>query len=192
MTKLTWSEHFGFCSVPKNEEEQAWQARFTNEIERESSRGATLTIVSFIDELLINLLNSYFPNKNHVSKLIARLDGCLSTIMHRADIAFSLALLKEKEYKAIKVLARIRNEFAHKWDGTDFDNPTISKLVQSFPVDYLEKINGSNRAKFNCVASDVVQQLLDRSDHAVALCRKLPSEYRDIFDLKHEEKRNIS
>lgn len=187
MTKQTWSEQFGFCAAPKNEEEQAWQIRFISEVEKESPRGAVLTIVSFIDELLVKLLRSYFPNKDHASKLLTALDGCLSTIMHRANIAFSLALLRDKEYKAIKVLARIRNEFAHKWDGTDFENNEVSRLVNLFPVEYFEYIDGTNRAKFNCVASDVVQQLLDRSDYAVKLRNKLPKEYRDIFDLTDEE-----
>lgn len=191
MTKETWSEHFGFFAAPKNEEEKIWQIRFISEVEKESPRGAVLTLVSFIDELLVKLLRSYFPNKDHASKLLTDLDGCLSTIMHRANIAFSLALLKEKEYKAIKVLARIRNEFAHKWDGTDFGNKEVSKLVKLFPAEYFEYVDGSNRAKFNCVASDVIQQLLDRSDYAVALHNKLPKEYRDIFDLTDEERKTL-
>jgi hypothetical protein len=111
--------------------------------------------------------------------------------MHRANIAFSLALLREKEYKAIKVLARIRNEFAHKWDGTDFDNKEISKLVNSFPAEYFEYVDGTNRAKFNCVASDVVQQLLSRSDYVIRLCNILPKEYKDLFDLTDQERRQL-
>lgn len=188
MKKQTWAEHFGFCGAPRNEEEQAWQARFIREVEKESPRGSVLTIVSFIDELLVNLLRSYFPNTAHASKLLADLEGCLSTIMHRANIAFSLALLREKEYRAIKVLARIRNQFAHKWDGTDFDNKEISKLVESFPPEYFEYVDGTNRAKFYCVASDLVQELLSRSDYAATLCTKLPKTYKDIFDRTDEER----
>jgi len=191
MKKLIWSKNFGFSAVSKDEEDMHWKTRFINEIEKESPRGAVLTIVSFIDELLIKLLGSYFPNKEHASKLLADLDGCLSTIMHRANIAFSLALLRKKEYEAIKVLARIRNEFAHKWDGGGFDSKEISKLVSSFPGEYFKCIDGTNRAKFNCVASDIVQQLLSRSDYAVELRKKLPKTYKDIFDLSDEERKKL-
>lgn len=191
MEKQIWSESFGFCAAPKDQEEMLWQARFINEVEKESPRGAVLTIVSFIDELLINLLGAYFPNKSRASKLLADLDGCLSTIMHRANIAFSLALLREKEYKAIKLLARIRNEFAHKWDGTSFESKEIYKLVSSFPAEYFKYFDGTNRAKFNCVASDVVQELLSRSEYASAIHKKLPKVYRDIFDLTDEERKEL-
>ncbi|CAE6864526.1 hypothetical protein IQ288_05105 [Burkholderia sp. R-69980] len=190
-TKVQWSESFAFSSAPKDAEERAWQARFINEVEGESARGAVLTIVSFIDELLIDILNSYFPNKSHSERLLCELDGCLSTIMHRANIAFALSLLREREFKAIKALARIRNEFAHKWDGTSFDNKVISKFVNSFPAEYFEGIEGSNRAKFNCVASDTVQQLLARSSYAEDICHYLPKEYKDIFDRPIEERRRL-
>jgi uncharacterized protein YutE (UPF0331/DUF86 family) len=182
----TWSEHFSFCAASKNEEDRDWQARFISEVEKESPRGAVLTIVSFIDELLISLLLSYFPNKGHASKLIENYEGCLGTITHRADIAFSLSLLREEECKAIKLLSRIRNQFAHNWDGMDFNNKKVSFSINSFRGKYFA--NGSNRAKFNCAASNIIQQLLDRREYAVALHNKLPKVYKDIFDLTDEER----
>jgi len=190
-TKFTWSESFAFCSAPKDEVERSWQNRFIMEVESESTRGSVLTIVSFIDELLIKLLSSYFPNKEHAGKLLGDLDGCLSSLMHRANIAFSLSLLRESEFKAIKILARIRNEFAHKWDGAMFENDAMSKLIKSFPSIYFIKIEGSNKAKFNRVASNIVQELLDRSDYATRLCKLLPSQYRSILDLSAEERIKI-
>ncbi|CAE6717652.1 hypothetical protein R75465_01179 [Paraburkholderia aspalathi] len=111
--------------------------------------------------------------------------------MHRANVAFALSLLREREYKAIKVLARIRNEFAHKWDGTAFDTDEVSKLVKSFPPEYFIYVDGTNRAKFNRVASDVVQELLGRYQYAEEICQILPREYRSIFDLSDEERRQF-
>ncbi|HCE2128602.1 TPA: hypothetical protein NG573_004663 [Vibrio parahaemolyticus] len=189
MSKSQWSESFAFIGYVESPEESQWQSRFITEVEKESPRGAVLTIVSFIDELLIKLLKGYFPNKEHGEKLLESLDGCLSTIMHRANVAYALALLREREYKAIKVLARIRNEFAHKWDGTDFNNKQIEKLVNSFPQKYFEYVEGTNRAKFNCVASKIVQELLTRVKYAENICIHLPKEYRDIFDMSDAERR---
>ncbi|SOE59126.1 Mannitol repressor [Burkholderia sp. YR290] len=189
MEKLVWSESFAFMSGSTSEIERAWQCRFIEEVERESERGAVLTIVSFIDELLIRLLKSAFPNKTHAEKLFQEMDGCLSTIMYRTNIALALSLLRQKEFDAIKILARIRNEFAHKWDGTAFDDPTISKLITKFPAEYFIGITGSNKAKFNRIASEVVQQLLERANYAHELYKTIPSQYRDYFDLSEEERR---
>lgn len=188
MGKPQWSESFAFCSTLESEEDIQWQQRFIIEVEKESPRGAVLTIVSFIDELLIRVLYEYFPNKEQGKKLLGSLDGCLSTIMHRANIAYALSLLRKREYDAIKVLARIRNEFAHKWDDTHFNSPEINKLISKFPQKYFEHVDGTNRGKFNCVASQVVQELLRRIEYATAICQELPPEYRDVFDMSFEER----
>lgn len=191
MSKSQLSESFGFVSIDSNLEEMEWKSRFIKEVEKESTRGAVLTIVSFIDELLIKVLTAFFPNKKHADKLLNNLDGCLSTIMHRANIAFTLSLLREQEYKSIRILARIRNEFAHKWDGTDFENENINKMIDSLPDDYFKYLDGSNKAKFNIVSSNIIQELSKKIKYSENLCKSLPKEYQDIFDLSNEERRLI-
>lgn len=109
MSKAIWSEHFAFSAAPRDNDEMLWQARFIKEVEAETTRGAVLNITSFIDELLIKLLINYFPNTDHTASLLENLDTCMSSIMDRANIAFALALLKKKEFDAIKIIARIRN-----------------------------------------------------------------------------------
>lgn len=189
MTKSIWSEDFGFTTIEKSEEDAAWKRRFVDEVEKETDRGKVLTIVSFIDELLIGILMAFSPNKEHAEKLLGDLDGCLSSIMHRANIALLLSLIRDVEFKSIQKLARIRNEFAHTWDGTSFDNEKISKIVRSFPPELFIDIDGSNKAKFMRVSSYVIQEILDRSDYAKSLSCILPSVYRDCFDLQPEERR---
>lgn len=191
MQKEVWSEHFGFMSAPTTDEEKEWQERFIAEVENETTRGAVLNIVSFIDELLIKLLSSYFPNSAHAESLLSNMDSCISSIMDRANIAYALALLRKKEFDAIKILARIRNEFAHKWDGSCFDRGQIPKLINKFPKEYFERVDGSNRAKFNRVSSDIIQELLERHRYARRIHDRLPKEYKDIFDLSLEERQKI-
>lgn len=180
MAKSYWSEHFAFIAAPTTEEEMKWQLRFIEEVEAETTRGAVLNITSFIDELLIKLLSSYFPNSEHAKTLFANMDSCISSIMDRANIAYALALLKKKEFEAIKIIARIRNEFAHKWDGSDFDSGAVPKLIDKLPSEYFEYVDGTNKAKFNCVSSQIIQELLERRRYASHINARLPKEYRDI------------
>lgn len=181
--KITWSESFGFMSAPASEDEAAAQLRFITEVERESTRGAVLTIVSYIDELLVDLLKLYLPNKAHVAELVKRLEGCLSTIVYRADIAFALALLRKREYELIKILAKIRNEFAHNWEGEVFDSKDVAALADKLRGKF-QHVDGTNKAMFNCAASEIVQQLQQRRIYAARLGDRLPKEYRDAFDPK--------
>lgn len=191
MKKSIWSESFGFMAAPRTEEEAKWQARFITEVEAETTRGAVLNIVSFIDELLIKLLSSYFPNSEHAESLLNNMDSCISSIMDRANIAYALALLRKKEFDAIKIIARIRNEFAHKWDGSGFDSGGVPKLIDKFPKEYFEYVDGTNKAKFNCVSSDIIQELLERHRYAKRIHDRLPKEYKDFFDLSLEERQKI-
>ncbi|HBO4439369.1 hypothetical protein [Pseudomonas aeruginosa] len=191
MSKPQLSEGFGFMAAPRNDEELNWQARFIKEVESETTRGAVLNIVSFVDELLIKLLRSYFPNSQHADSLLSNLDSCISSIMDRANIAYALALLKKKEYEAIKIVARVRNEFAHKWDGSGFDTGKVPKLIEKLPEDYFEQFEGSNKAKFNFVCSQLIQELLERHYYATDLNCRLPKEYMSIFDLTLEERQQV-
>jgi hypothetical protein len=191
MSKLQLAESFGFMAAPRSDEEMEWQARFINEVESETTRGAVLNMTSFIDELLIKLLRSYFPNSQHADSLLRNLDSCISSIMGRANIAYALALLKKKEFEAIKIIARIRNEFAHKWDGSGFDAGEVPKLIEKLPRDYFEYVDGSNKSKFNFVCSQIIQELLERHHYASELSFGLPKEYMSIFDVTLEERQKI-
>lgn len=191
MSKSQLAESFGFMAAPRSDEEMKWQARFINEVESETTRGAVLNMTSFIDELLIKLLRSYFPNSQHADSLLKNLDSCISSIMDRANIAYALALLKKKEFEAIKIIARIRNEFAHKWDGSGFDSGEVPKLIEKLPRDYFEYVDGSNKSKFNFVCSQIIQEFLERHYYASHLSCGLPKEYMSIFDLTLEERQKI-
>lgn len=191
MSKSELSESFGFMAAPRNNEEKNWQTRFIMEVESETTRGAVLNITSFIDELLIKLLQSYFPNSQHADSLLKNLDSCISSIMSRANIAYALALLKKDEFDAIKIIARVRNEFAHKWDGSGFDSGELPKLIEKLPKKYFEHFDGSNKAKFNSVCSQIIQELLERRHYASDLNRRLPKEYISIFDLTLDERQKI-
>lgn len=191
MSKSELSESFGFIAAPRSNEEINWQARFIMEVESETTRGAVLNITSFIDELLIKLLLSYFPNSQHADSLLKSLDSCISSIMSRAHIAYALALLKKEEFEAVKIIARVRNEFAHKWDDSGFDSGELPKLIEKLPKKYFEYVDGSNKAKFNFVCSQIIQELLERHHYAAELNRRLPKEYISMFDLTLEERQAI-
>jgi DNA-binding MltR family transcriptional regulator len=191
MSKQVLSDSFGFISAHRTVEETSWQCRFIREVESETVRGAVLNITSFIDELLIRLLQSFFPNESKAKTLLSSLDSCMSTLMHRANVAHALALIRDNEFEAIKVVAKIRNEFAHKWDASSFESDEISKLVQKIPKQYFEGLDGTNKAKFMFICSQLIQELLDRHLYASHLRKRLPEVYLDMFDLPLEERQRL-
>ena len=170
------SENFGFIAAPETQLEEERLGRFILEVESETVRGMVLNITSFIDELLINLLLSYFPNRVKAEKLLLNdLGGCLGTIMDRANIAHALALITDEEFGSIKLIARVRNEFAHHWDGADFTQEKIVKLTCKLKHAVFESHDASPRAKFMFITGELVQQLLRRYEYALALRDQMPN-----------------
>ncbi|MDE2420923.1 MAG: hypothetical protein KGO49_07065 [Gammaproteobacteria bacterium] len=202
MAKL--GESLSFIASLESEEYNKMLSDFASAVETETERGAVLNIVSFIDERLIALLNGFFPNKLKTKALIEQLDGSpLSTLMYRAKIANVLYLITDNEYEAIKIMAMIRNEFAHNW-GTAWSNSeltdnfkkAIKKLLTLSYAEELKKmyrgeIEGSNKGWFFYISSKVISDLLARQSYAENLGKRLPEKYISIFDLPIEERKRI-
>lgn len=169
------SESFGFIAAPETKSEEERLGNFVREVESETVRGMVLNITSFIDEQLITLLLSYFPNQQKAEKLLLEdMGGCLGTVMDRANIAHVLALITDSEFAWIRLIARIRNEFAHHWDGADFAQTKIIKLTSKLTHPVFDSHDASPRARFMFVAGELVQYLSRRNEYAIALREQMP------------------
>jgi hypothetical protein len=185
------SESFGFFSASNTEDEAQWQCEFVSQVNDETVRGSVLNITSFIDELIIKLLVSYFPNKKKAEQIFLNLDSPMATLVSRANIAHALALLRDDEITAIKIIAKIRNEFAHKWESNAFERHEVIKQINKIPSRYLAGFDGTGRAKFNFTSSQIIQELLERHKYAARISKHVPKAYRDIFDLTLEERQAV-
>ncbi|WP_119304963.1 MltR family transcriptional regulator [Dongia deserti] len=103
---------------------------FLNEFDRETDRGLALVGAAVIDEKLEQTLRAFFRDDEDLADrlLKAEKQGPLSSFAVRADAALALGLLVPFEYDEIKLIAKIRNRFAHQRHGTTFKSPEIVKL----------------------------------------------------------------
>lgn len=191
MSKSTLSGQFAFVAVPRTDEEEQFYADFFASVEAETLRGKVMNITSYIDESLIHLLREFLPNTEHTNKLLTNMDSCLSSIMDRANMAYALSLLRQREFEAIRCLAKIRNEFAHNWKRKDFVADSIDKIVRKFPEHYFEFFDGTNEAKYMFLSAQIIQSLMRREEYAAMLSKRLPTEYKDFSDLSLEERQDI-
>lgn len=185
------SGQFAFVAIAETDEERQFYADFYDSVESETLRGKVLNITSYIDEKLIQLLSEFFPNTAHANKLLTNMDSCISTIMDRANMAYALSLLRQREFDAIRCLAKIRNEFAHNWKQKDFEVDCIDRIIRKFPEHYFKYIDGTNEAKYMFLCAQIIQDLMHRERYAARLKKSLPTEYKDILDLPLEERQKI-
>src|SRR5438046_1761220 len=113
-------------------------ADFRFSLSNETDRGAALVCAAFLEEDLKALLERYFID---VPKVVSRLldqSGPLATFSAKIDLSFVSGLISEEMYRALHLLRRIRNSFAHYHKPRSFNDEDISNQCSE-----LAKITGS-------------------------------------------------
>ncbi len=96
-----------------------------DELFKQSDRAAAVVSGSILEEILQRMLLAFFLSHNNIEKNL--FDGLtpLSTFGAKIDIAYHVGLINDAEYGDLKLIKRIRNEFAHSIKGINFDAEII-------------------------------------------------------------------
>lgn len=96
--------------------------RFTNEFKTESDRAAVILGASQLDLLLYQLLEGFMiPNPSAKDELLEG-DGPLATFSSRINVCYRLGLIDAEFARALHLVRRIRNSFAHEVSGVSLDS----------------------------------------------------------------------
>jgi DNA-binding MltR family transcriptional regulator len=82
---------------------------------------------AFLDSALAALLRTRILDPIIAKKLLAP-EGPLGTYAARADLAYSLGLLKKSHHADLSLIGRIRNRFAHNHLGLSFMDPALQHI----------------------------------------------------------------
>ncbi|MCG6202915.1 hypothetical protein [Psychromonas antarctica] len=170
MTIEQKSASFEFMAFIEDEGTRVFLEKFSSQVKAENCRGKVINIVSFVDYLLSELLIKFSPNKLKATKLTSDLSGCLNSIMNKANVCHMLALLTDNEFEHIKLLANVRNDFAHDW-LTDFTSSQVVKRIGKLS----SNSNLSSEAKFMVIGGELVTLLHHRLGYAEILNEDLPN-----------------
>lgn len=103
---------------------------FMNQYQGESDRGAALIAAAHLDSLLHLLIQSFLvDDESEVAKLLGNRDkwNCpLGTFGARIRAAYCLGLISVDEFHDLRIIQRIRNEFAHELDTVSFNDQPIA------------------------------------------------------------------
>lgn len=138
-------------------------AGWLTEFQSETERGAAILCAAFLDSSIEALIASYLVDD---AKELGRLfePGMpLSAFVVRAQMAYALGLLTKGALEDIKILAKIRNKFAHKLHGLTFDTPAVARECRNLgapkviPPDVLA--NQSLRMRYQLTAIIIERQI---------------------------------
>lgn len=110
--------------------------KFANDFKQESDRAAVILGVSQLDILLYQLLEGFMlPNPTGKDELLEG-DSPLATFSSRINICYRLGLIDTEFARALHLIRRIRNSFAHEVSSVSLDagahKDRIRELVAPF------------------------------------------------------------
>lgn len=110
--------------------------RFTDEFKTESDRAAVILGTAQLDILLYQLLGGFLlPNPGSRDELLDG-DSPLSTFSSRISMCYRLGLIDAEFSKALNLIRKIRNSFAHEVSGVTFETgghrDRVRELVAPF------------------------------------------------------------
>lgn len=104
------------------------------EFQKNSDRGVAVVAASFLDEILKELLQSFFARDAKSDKEIFEANGPLSTFSAKISICHRLGLISQFEYRAINTIRSIRNDFAHQLGEVSFQQQSIKDRCRNIRV----------------------------------------------------------
>lgn len=126
---------------------QIWMDEFQNE----SDRACALLGAAFLDDQLRQLLEHFFVDDRQIAGLFENASA-LSTFSSRIELAFALGFIALRELRDLRIIRKIRNDFAHGLMGLSFQSDGISsrcrELKQCDVITSPEGIQTTNRDRF--------------------------------------------
>ena len=121
-------------------------------LQKESSRGAILIGMAYLDNLLERLIVKVFIGSNKHLKDLLSFNGPLGGLSSRVNILYSVGLLPKNIFEDLNTLRKIRNIFSHSFDIHDFSNPKIAPEIK--------KLNNIKNALVNTNDEAAITELL--------------------------------
>lgn len=95
----------------------------------EDERGLVLSVAAFAEDLLGRMLHAYLRDGKSKTDLIEGFNAPLGTFSARIKAAHAVGLISDEQQNDLEITRKIRNEFAHNWEGCKFEQQNIKDLV---------------------------------------------------------------
>lgn len=105
----------------------------------EDERGLVLSVAAFAEDLLGRLLLAYLRGGKSKTELIEGFNAPLGTFSARIKAAHAVGLLSDEQQNDLEIARKIRNEFAHNWEGCKFEQQNIKDMVALMKPSRIEK-----------------------------------------------------
>lgn len=133
----------GYLKPPANPHNESYVDGLNSLFEslhEHDDRSMVLTIAAFAEDTLELLLLAYMREEKQAKELVNGFNAPLGTFSARIKAAFVLGLMRKDHYDTLEILRKIRNEFAHNWEGVSLDRQDIRSWINLLSGSQIEEI----------------------------------------------------
>jgi DNA-binding MltR family transcriptional regulator len=95
----------------------------------DNDRAIVIVGLAFIEDLLLNILENFFPDNSKTVVKLLNYSGALGTINSKISLLYGLGFIDKIVMQDLNIVAQIRNNFAHK-TNISFDDKSIINLCK--------------------------------------------------------------
>jgi hypothetical protein len=135
--------------------------RFQAVVRQQDDRGLALSLAAFTEETLARLLLTYLREGKQSKELVEGFNAPLGTLATRMKAAYAVGLLTDDQYRDLEIARKIRNEFAHDWEGVSLDRQDIKAMIgqlKGYTFDQ-KPIEGGPRERLLISVSTILAEL---------------------------------
>lgn len=103
--------------------------RFLRIIGGQDERAMVLSLAAFIEDTLGRLLLAYLRDCKASRDLVEGFNAPLGTLSSRIKAVYSFGLVTEEQFRDMEILRKIRNLFAHNWEGVSLERSDIASMT---------------------------------------------------------------
>lgn len=96
---------------------------------KEDERGLVLSVAAFAEDLLGRLLLAYLRDSKSSSELVEGFNAPLGSLSSRIKACHAFGIISDEQYHDLEICRKIRNEFAHNWEGCAFTKEKVRDLA---------------------------------------------------------------
>jgi hypothetical protein len=149
------------------------QHKYDKEYDLESERGKVILGAARLDDLLRLLISRTIVNGNDTESddIFDGSNALLQSFGAKISIAYRFGLVSEVEYKNLKIIKDIRNQFAHNLHDISFNHEWVSKQCAGFlfPAPFVPNSTDTNFFRFQSALYKLDLELQHRISKFVRL-----------------------
>lgn len=135
----------------------------------EDDRGLVLSMAAFAEDILGRLIRAFLLDVKAAEEIVSGFNAPLGTLSARIKACHALGLLSDEQFSDLEHLRKIRNEFAHNWDGCSFSNPMITRHIQQMNE---SRLDGSQKTSAAKIRSSICCILVELESNINQMAKK--------------------